>query len=41
MRSSWSRASRPDGAPFEGKLYPNGIYRAMYGPLPHGSDVND
>jgi hypothetical protein len=31
----------PLGSPLEGKLYPNGIYRAMYGPLPHGSDVND
>jgi hypothetical protein len=29
------------GRPLEGKLYPNGIYRATYGPLPHGSDVND
>ncbi len=29
------------GRPLEGKLYPNGIYRATYGPLPPGSDVND
>jgi hypothetical protein len=29
------------GRPFEGKLYPNGTYRATYGPLPPGSDVND
>jgi hypothetical protein len=29
------------GRPLEGKLYPNGIYRATYGPLPFGSDVND
>lgn len=29
------------GRPFELKLYPNGIYRATYGPLPSGSDVND
>ncbi len=29
------------GRPLEGKLYPNGIYHATYGPLPPGSDVND
>ncbi len=29
------------GRPFEGKLYPNGTYRATYGPLPPGSEVND
>jgi hypothetical protein len=29
------------GRPFEGRLYPNGLYRASYGPLPPGSDVND
>ncbi len=29
------------GRPLEGKRYPNGIYRATYGPLPFGSDVND
>ena len=29
------------GHPLEGKLYPNGIYRAMYGPLPPDSDVTD
>jgi hypothetical protein len=29
------------GRPFEGKLYPNGIYRATYGPLPPGSEVSD
>lgn len=29
------------GRPLEGKLYPNGVYRATYGPLPSGSDVND
>ncbi len=29
------------GRPFEGKLYPNGTYRATYGPLPPGSDADD
>jgi hypothetical protein len=29
------------GRPFEGKLYPNGTYRATYGPLPPGSEVGD
>jgi hypothetical protein len=29
------------GRPLEGKLYPNGIYRATYGPLPPGSRVED
>jgi hypothetical protein len=29
------------GRPFEGRLFPNGTYRATYGPLPPGSDVDD
>lgn len=29
------------GRPLEGKLYPNGIYRAKYGPLPPKSDIHD